>query len=145
MGRITRSLKFRGDPQGVPPSIPIPALTVFARVTKIVSFGFRQGTPDVTVHPEGGRIVNVTGFRNPYLRRGLRPLTGMDPEVGAFITQDPGFEEKYRALYLETHRAGVLYLGCIGGRHRSVYLADRLGKELGIPVEHRDIEVGGEK
>jgi len=34
----------------------------------------------------------------------------------------------------------VVYLGCTGGHHRSVYLADRLAKELGVSVEHRDYD-----
>lgn len=110
-------------------------------VTKIVSFGFRNGKPAVQ---DGDTLMNVGMFRNPYLRRALRPLTGLDPQVGAFIKDDPAFMTRYQNLQtVALTKGGVLYLGCIGGRHRSVYLADRLGKELEIPVEHRDIDVGG--
>lgn len=111
-------------------------------VTKIVSFGFRQGTPDTTV--TDATVVSVKGFKNPYLRARLRPLTGLDAEVQLFIRDDPHWQDRFLDLLQQAEDgAGVLYLGCVGGRHRSVYLAERLGSQLGIPVEHRDLNNQG--
>jgi hypothetical protein len=70
----------------------------------------------------------------------LRHLCGLDPKVGAFIENDPHFKEKYAALKSSVAKAhGVVYVGCHGGKHRSVYLAEKLGKELHVPVMHRDL------
>lgn len=112
--------------------------------TKIVSFGFKHGKPDVggVMHGPGGRIVDVRDFANPYHDASLRPLSGTDPHVKVYILeQTTNFVAKYQDLYRALERGPqVLWVGCTGGRHRSVYLADRLGAETGIPVEHRDLD-----
>lgn len=115
--------------------------------TKIVSFGYRNGEPDLTsAEGFGCRIVNVKAFRNPYLRVSLRPLSGLDLEVQHYIRDDPRFLSLMGDLYRVLEKGPpVLYLGCVGGRHRSVYLAERLGQEFGIPVVHRDLKVGGKE
>lgn len=108
--------------------------------TKIVSFGFKHGTP------EGGTVVDVQGFINPFKNRSLRALNGLDYTVGQFIEEMPGFETRYKKLKQQVSSTpGVVYLGCLGGRHRSVFLAERLGKELQVPVLHRDLGCEAQK
>ncbi len=109
--------------------------------TKVVSFGYKHGD-----HPDGnGLQIDVRPIlrRNPYHNKRLRGLRGTDPEVRADIERTPDLESAYRRI-LDRVRAypGPVYVGCTGGHHRSVYLADRIGRELMIPVEHRDLLKG---
>lgn len=107
---------------------------------KIVSFGFRHEWP-----PEEGPgivIVDVRQmFRNPYHDKKLRSLRGTDPAVQRDINRTPHFLVKLAHVKAQITTPGmeIAYIGCTGGHHRSVYLAERLGQELGVPVEHRDI------
>jgi RNase adapter protein RapZ len=106
---------------------------------KVVSFGYKHGKP-----PGGVRVFDIrTRFENPFRNPTLRDLDGTDPKVGAFITRDPRFEAQYRTLRSSVMLApGAAWIGCTGGKHRSVYLAERLGQDLRIPVAHRDKEKG---
>jgi UPF0042 nucleotide-binding protein len=109
---------------------------------KIVSFGFRHegGGPNVVA---GTVVVDVRKqFRNPYRDKTLRYKLGTDPEVQKDIMKTPEFRAKYQHLKEKITVPGteVAYIGCSGGHHRSVFLAERLGKELGVAVEHRDID-----
>lgn len=108
---------------------------------KIISFGFRHegGGPNVT---PGVVVIDVRKkFRNPYHDKKLRAGRGTDPDVQADIRKTPDFRAKYQHLKDEVTVPGIeiAYIGCTGGHHRSVYLAELLGKELGVDVEHRDI------
>jgi len=106
---------------------------------KIVSFGFRHDSPPVE---PGTVLVDVrTMFRNPYYNRNLRHKRGTDPEVQRDILKTPDFHVKYQYVKEQVTQPGteVAYIGCTGGQHRSVFLAERLGQDLGVPVEHRDI------
>jgi len=110
--------------------------------TQIVSFGFRHGDPPQNGGLLGGKVVDVrTVFnRNPYRNKALRHLRGTDEAVARDIEKTPGFAASFASLAeIARSTSGVLYLGCTGGHHRSVYLAERIGKLLGIPVSHRDI------
>ena len=105
----------------------------------IVSFGFRYGLPK----QDGATVIDVRNWlnNNPYHNKQLRHLRGTDPEVQADIEKTPGFEQSYAEIKKLVDAApGVVYLGCTGGRHRSVYMAERIGKELNLPVSHRDKE-----
>lgn len=107
--------------------------------TKIVSFGYRHGRP-----PKDVQAIDVRGlFRNPFRERSLRNLPGTDPLIGAYMTGDPHFRDSYGLIQRAmTGCEGECWIGCTGGKHRSVYLAERIGREKGIPVEHRDVEKG---
>jgi UPF0042 nucleotide-binding protein len=117
----------------------------------IESFSFPKGTP------RGADLVfDVRFLANPHYQDALRPLTGLDARVAAFVMADPNFRpfaEKLQDLLLFLlplyEQEGKSYLtvaiGCTGGRHRSVMLTEHLGAFLtnrGWPVrlEHREIE-----
>jgi RNase adapter protein RapZ len=118
----------------------------------VVSFGFRKGLPR-----EADLVFDVRFLANPHYVAELRPKTGLDPEVAAYVTSDPefsGFFERLTGLIeplLPRYEAeGKSYLtiaiGCTGGKHRSVHTAERLAtwlKSQGTPVtlRHRDIPV----
>lgn len=116
----------------------------------VTSFSYRQGVPR-----EADLVFDVRFLRNPHYVPALKPHTGLDSKVGDYVASDPGFDEFYAAL---THLLDVLlpryeqegksYLtiavGCTGGRHRSVYIAERLAQWLrvrgpDVAVIHRDI------
>jgi len=123
-------------------------------VTRLVSFGFKYGTP-----VDADIVLDARFLDNPYFIPELRPLSGLDPAVarhvlGSAETQE--FVRRTRELleYVmpKYEREGKSYLtiaiGCTGGRHRSVALADALARELSGPsrpsiaVVHRDVERG---
>ena len=106
---------------------------------KVVSFGFKHDEPPSS---PGVLVVDIRQiFRNPYHNRKLRDKVGTDPEVQADVMKTPNFQAKYEYLKQEVTTPGVeeVWIGCMGGRHRSVFLVERLGQELGVPVEHRDL------
>lgn len=94
-------------------------------------------------------------LRNPHFEPALRPLTGLDGEVAKFVLEDARTREligrlrDFLAYSLGLYDAeGKAYLtvgiGCTGGRHRSVAVADALGELLReggreVNVQHRDV------
>lgn len=115
----------------------------------IVSFGFKHGLP-----PALDLCFDVRFLSNPHFDPKLRPRTGRDPEVARYIEAGESTESFYRRLldflsfclpnYRKENRAYLTVgIGCTGGRHRSVYIAERLSRDLsaaGYPVRvsHRD-------
>jgi UPF0042 nucleotide-binding protein len=118
----------------------------------VVSFGFRKGLPR-----EADLVFDVRFLANPHYVAELRPKTGLDADVAAYVAADPEFEGFFGRMVglieplLPRYEAeGKSYLtialGCTGGKHRSVHTADRLAswlKSQGTPVtlRHRDIPV----
>lgn len=118
-------------------------------VVSIISFGYRNGVPR-----EADLVFDVRFLSNPHYVDDLRPLTGCDPEVRAYIERDPGYHfllERLIALVEPLlpayQREGKSYLtmafGCTGGRHRSIAVAEAFAlalREAGWPVlvQHRD-------
>jgi len=106
----------------------------------IVSFGMKYGGPNKQADNE---IIDVRRVfnRNPYRNKKLRELRGTDEAVARDVEKTPGFAESYAYLRntVAASNVAIFYLGCTGGHHRSVYLAERIGKELGCKVQHRDI------
>lgn len=108
---------------------------------KIVSFGFRHNGGPVAV--AGIVVVDVRRmFRNPFHDQTLRDKNGTDPDVQADVMKTPNFDAKYAHVRDQVTTPGIeeAWIGCSGGHHRSVFLAEKLGQELGVTVEHRDIE-----
>lgn len=107
---------------------------------RIVSFGYKYGEPVVGA---GVIVVDVRKmFNNPYHDHSLRDKTGRDLSVRAYIIMTT---PNFAALYAHVKErvlvpgAEVAYIGCMGGRHRSVFLAETLGVDLKVIVEHRDL------
>jgi UPF0042 nucleotide-binding protein len=105
---------------------------------KLISFGYKNGVP-----ADDGIIIDVRPIftRNPYHEHRLRKLTGLHAAVQNHITRMRDFDLRYAQLKerILATPAETIYLGCTGGLHRSVYLAQRLSEELFIPAIHRDI------
>ncbi|MFM8973484.1 MAG: RNase adapter RapZ [Actinomycetota bacterium] len=114
----------------------------------VVSFGYKHGLPlDVDI------VLDCRFLPNPHWIDELRPLTGLDPAVRDFVlVAADGFVERIGAVFEHTLPGyadeGKAYLsigvGCTGGRHRSVAVAERLAatlRDLGADpvVHHRDI------
>ncbi|MCS6804403.1 MAG: RNase adapter RapZ [Acidobacteriota bacterium] len=115
----------------------------------IVSFGYKHGLP-----PNMDLLFDVRFLPNPHFVPELRPLTGKHPQVAAYMNQSPETQETLRRLqelleFLLPHyrREGRSYLtigiGCTGGRHRSVMVAEALRRFLRrkgykVKVQHRD-------
>jgi len=119
-------------------------------VVSVTSFGFARGLP------RGADLVfDMRFLRNPHWVPALKAGTGLDPEVAAYVADDIAYEpavsriEELLALLLPRYAAeGKSYvsiaIGCTGGRHRSVHVADRIGRflyEAGFSptVGHRDL------
>jgi UPF0042 nucleotide-binding protein len=123
------------------------ALSVF-----VTSFSFRRGLPR-----DADLVFDVRFLRNPYYDGNLRALTGLDAGVASFIETDPGFIEFFSNLirliepllpsYLQEGKSYLtIAIGCTGGRHRSVFVAEKLSgflkqKEYKVGVRHRDLDV----
>ncbi len=122
-------------------------------VVTLLSFGFKHGLPlDADI------VFDVRFLPNPHFVPALKPKTGRDPAVVAFLRQQAitgEFLEKLTDLLMflipEYVREGKAYLtiaiGCTGGRHRSVMIAEALKPSLEtlqgvkVRVRHRDVEL----
>lgn len=120
----------------------------------VTSFAYRNGLPR-----EADLVFDARFLDNPHYVPALRPLTGRDSEVAAHVAADPMFRAFFDSMtnlllpLLPRFAAeGKSYLtiavGCTGGRHRSVFVAERLAawlKEHGARVElrHRELDERG--
>jgi RNase adapter protein RapZ len=121
----------------------------------VMSFSYRRGLPR-----EADLVFDVRFLKNPHYEPTLKALTGRDPAVAAFVATDPGYRPFVDSLkgligpLLPRFDAeGKSYLtiavGCTGGRHRSVAVAEELAgwlREAGrsVTLSHRDAEAAGE-
>jgi len=118
-------------------------------VTRIVSFGFKFGLP-----VDADLVFDLRYLPNPHFVPELRPKTGLDAGVASFVLETPEGRElladlanMLSKLLPRYEREGKSYLtiaiGCTGGRHRSVALAEALANALrpigDVRVEHRDM------
>lgn len=115
------------------------------------SFSFKHGIPR-----EADMVFDVRFLKNPHYDAVLRPFSGLDSAVGEYIESDIGFADFYSNLttlilpllprYLKEGKNYLtIAIGCTGGRHRSVYLTQKLGGFLqqtgyNITIRHRDLE-----
>jgi len=122
-------------------------------VTRVVSFGFKYGLP-----VDADLVFDLRYLANPHFVRELKPLTGLDEPVAKFVFEAPearelltDLTELLRKLLPRYAREGKAYLticvGCTGGQHRSVAMAEALGAALRgvgeVVVAHRDIRRRG--
>lgn len=119
-------------------------------VVSVLSFGFSRGLPR-----DADLVFDMRFLRNPHWDRELRPMTGLDPAVAAYVAEDPAYETavgQIEALlltllprYIDEGKAYVaIAFGCTGGRHRSVHVAERVARRLrdagfSPTVTHRDL------
>ncbi|BAV65881.1 RNase adapter RapZ [Sphingobium cloacae] len=120
-------------------------------VLTILSFGFSRGVPR-----NADLMFDMRYLRNPHWEDALRPRTGQDAEVAAYIAQDPAYEDSIRRIeellatllprYAEGGKSYItVAFGCTGGRHRSVHVAERVARYLqdagfSPTVSHRNME-----
>jgi len=116
----------------------------------VVSFGFKYGIP-----PEADLVFDVRFLANPHYVAHLRPLDGRDAPIRNYVLADPLAEDFIRHLqglidftlpqYIREGKAYLtIAIGCTGGRHRSVVIAEQVAqflKEKGyrVNVQHRDV------
>jgi UPF0042 nucleotide-binding protein len=105
-------------------------------VVTLVSFAYPRSLPR-----EADLVFDSRFLRNPHYNPSLRSRTGLDPEVGIFIETDPDFSTFFgRVAELvemllprfvqEGKKYATIAIGCTGGRHRSVYLVEKLAARL---------------
>lgn len=116
----------------------------------IESFGFKRGVPvDADV------IFDIRCLPNPYWQPELRAYSGLDQPITGYLSAQADVEEMYNDIhsylakwlprFAASNRAYVtVAIGCTGGQHRSVYMAQRLGEALGkelsnVQIRHRDV------
>ncbi|MGI4745546.1 MAG: RNase adapter RapZ [Janthinobacterium lividum] len=117
----------------------------------LMSFAFPAGLPR-----DADMVLDARFLRNPHYDTILRPRTGQDPEVAAYVEADPDFDRFIQSIKSLLHlvlprfvqegkKYATIAIGCTGGRHRSVRIVERLGTELGneawrTTIVHRELE-----
>jgi len=102
----------------------------------ISSFGFSRGMP-----PVADLVFDMRFLDNPHWVPGLRERTGLEQPVGEHIMADPGFDSSFQRIldllldvlprYAAKGKSYVnIAFGCTGGRHRSVFMAERMAEAL---------------
>jgi UPF0042 nucleotide-binding protein len=102
----------------------------------LVSFAYPKGLPR-----EADLVFDARFLRNPHYDPILRPLTGLDREVGAYVEADPDFSIFFSRIaelielvlprfVQEGKKYATITIGCTGGRHRSVHLIEKLANHL---------------
>ena len=114
------------------------------------SFGFKHGIP-----LDADYVFDVRFLPNPYYDPKLRPLTGNDAQVIAFLREDlsvahliddvASFLLRWLPAFARDNRSALtVAIGCTGGQHRSVYianeLAERFGSQQQVLVRHRELK-----
>ncbi|HJA75854.1 MAG TPA: RNase adapter RapZ [Candidatus Desulfovibrio gallistercoris] len=119
----------------------------------VLSFGYKYGVPR-----EADLVFDMRFLPNPYFDAALRPLSGKDKAVADYVLHSPGAQEFFQKLrdllffmlpLMESegrYRVSIA-IGCTGGRHRSVAVAEELTQALRqadytATVEHRHLELG---
>jgi RNase adapter protein RapZ len=116
----------------------------------VTSFSYKRGLPR-----DADLVLDMRFLRNPHWDAALRPGTGLDADVSAYIVADEAYapaidqiENLLRTLLPRYRREGKSYVtiafGCTGGRHRSVHVAEQIGKRLhdagfSPTIMHRDL------
>ena len=116
----------------------------------IQSFGFKRGVP-----VDADLVFDVRCLPNPYWKPDLRPFCGKDEPIRDYLEAQPDVQEMYQDIFQFLHKwlpryaAGErsymsIAIGCTGGHHRSVYIAERLVQDLSdnfsnLLIRHRDL------
>lgn len=126
-----------------------PGLTV-----SVQSFSYKRGTPR-----GADMVIDCRFLRNPHWQADLRPMTGRDRPVAAYVEADPSYPAFHAklldllAFLLPAYKAEgksyfTLALGCTGGKHRSVCVTESMAESLAqdgwqVSIRHREIERAG--
>lgn len=128
-------------------------------VVKVFSFSYKKGYPEDLSGNGGGFMFDCRGMHNPGRYDEYKPLTGLDKEVIGFLEERGEVQEFTRKAVDMVSPSVECYLrrgfsslqvgfGCTGGRHRSVYCAERFAKELAdrypdarIEIVHREHDI----
>ena len=116
----------------------------------IQSFGFKNGVP-----ADADFVFDVRCLPNPHWEEDLKPLTGRDQAVVEYLQNYPEVEEMFTSIYnflidwiprfeKENRSYMTISIGCTGGQHRSVYLAERIVAAFkpardNLSIRHRDL------
>lgn len=119
-------------------------------VLTVMSFGFSRGLPR-----NADLVFDMRFLRNPHWSAELRPGTGLDQAVIDYIRLDPAYDTVLSQIetlldtvvprYIQSGKSYItIAIGCTGGRHRSVHVADRIARRLresgfSPTVVHRDL------
>ncbi len=117
---------------------------------RLMSFGFKRGIPI-----DADNVFDLRALPNPYYDPELRPIDGRDERVQAYVFQGNTFafytqmREFIRDLSQMAEHSGrssyTVAVGCTGGQHRSVAIAERLANDFAevfsTTIEHRDVEL----
>lgn len=119
-------------------------------IVSVTSFGFARGLPK-----DADLVFDMRFLRNPHWDIALRPGTGLDADVSAYIAEDPAYADAMRQIedlllllvprYIAEGKSYItIAFGCTGGRHRSVHVAERVAERLlnagfSPTVTHRDL------
>jgi UPF0042 nucleotide-binding protein len=119
-------------------------------VVTLFSFGFKHAPP------EADTVFDVRFLPNPYYVPELSPETGLDRDVASYVLDNKAADVFFRSFepfiiaflqcHADTNRESFhMGIGCTGGRHRSVAVAEKIGKVLGnhgvvVKLFHRDID-----
>jgi len=122
-----------------------------ASTLTIVSFGFARGMPR-----NADLVFDMRFLRNPHWDDALRPMTGLDPAIGDYVSADAHYavamdqiEALLKTVIPRYNAEGKAYVtiafGCTGGRHRSVHVAEEMARRLreagfSPTVSHRNLE-----
>ena len=113
-------------------------------VVSLISFSYAKGLPK-----EADLVFDARFLRNPHYDPILRPRTGLDPDVGAYIRADADYAAYLSAItgmvdlllprfVNEGKKYATIGVGCTGGRHRSVYLVEQLAAHLSSRLTAND-------
>jgi UPF0042 nucleotide-binding protein len=137
--RLTSTLSTPSDREGI--------------TLQLVSFAYKHGIP-----LEADVVFDVRFMDNPFYSDKLRPLTGLDPQVRAFVLDQPltpkflDFVEQFLELVLPGYEAEgrsrlTVAFGCTGGQHRSIAIAEEVadrwredGNTIPVSIWHRELE-----
>lgn len=115
------------------------------------SFGFKHGIP-----LDADFVFDVRCLPNPHYDPKLRPMTGRDAPVKAFLEQQPMVHDMYQDIqnfvtrwlpsFIQENRSYLtVAIGCTGGQHRSVHIVEELGKHFSqqqqVLIRHRELEL----
>jgi UPF0042 nucleotide-binding protein len=118
-------------------------------VISLISFGYPFGLPR-----EADMVFDARFLRNPHYDARLRPLTGLDPEVAAYVESDADFAPYFAHIVgmvdfvlprfvQEGKKYATIAIGCTGGQHRSVFMIEKLATMLSqagwrVGITHRE-------